>query len=91
MFFSSDPANPDTNTHFYADMEMFTQNMTQADPAIWLLQYVSWEVATKENKWQGRNVGRWRNAAYDAAYNAAATVAVVAAGTVVPTPRSRTA
>ena len=45
--------------------------MTQADPAIWLLMYVSWEVATKENKWQGRNLVRWQNAAYDEAYKAA--------------------
>ncbi len=71
VFFSSDAANPDTYSHFYADMEMYTNNMTQADPAIWLLQYVSWEVATKENKWQGRNIVRWRNADYDAAYNVA--------------------
>ena len=71
VFFSSDPANPDTYPHFYADMEMYTNNMTQADPAIWLLQYVSWEVAAQPNKWQGRNVVRWRNAAYDEAYNAA--------------------
>ncbi len=71
VFFSSDPANPDTCTHFYADMEMYAYSMTQADPAIWLLMYASWEVATKANKWQGRNVVRWRNAAYDEAYNAA--------------------
>ncbi len=71
VFFSSDPANPDTYSHFYADMEMYTNNMTQADPAIWLLQYVSWEVAAQANKWQGRNVVRWRSDAYDAAYNAA--------------------
>ncbi len=71
MFFSSDPANPDTFPHFYADMEMYAFSMSQADPATWLLQYVSWEAATKENKWQGRNISRWRNAEYDAAYNAA--------------------
>ncbi|MGH1587897.1 peptide ABC transporter substrate-binding protein [Methylobacterium phyllosphaerae] len=71
VFFSSDPANPDTCTHFYADMEMYAYSMTQADPAIWLLMYASWEVAQKANKWQGRNVARWRNDAYDAAYNAA--------------------
>ena len=71
VFFSSDAANPDTYPHFYADMEMYTNNMTQADPSTWLLQYVSWEAATKENKWQGRNVARWRSAEYDAAYNAA--------------------
>ncbi|SDA27334.1 peptide/nickel transport system substrate-binding protein [Methylobacterium sp. UNC378MF] len=71
VFFSSDPANPDTCTHFYADMEMYAYSMTQADPAIWLLMYASWEVAQKANKWQGRNVVRWRNDAYDKAYNAA--------------------
>jgi len=32
---------------------------------------VSWEVATKENKWQGRNIIRWANAEADAAYKAA--------------------
>jgi len=52
-------------------MEMYAFSMSQADPATWLLQYVSWEAATKENKWQGRNISRWRNAEYDAAYNAA--------------------
>ncbi|MCJ2066491.1 peptide ABC transporter substrate-binding protein [Methylobacterium sp. J-088] len=71
VFFSSDPANPDTCTHFYADMEMYAYSMTQADPAIWLLMYASWEVAQKANKWQGRNVVRWRNDAYDKAYSAA--------------------
>lgn len=50
VFFSSDPANPDTCTHFYADMEMYAYSMTQADPAIWLLMYASWEVAQKANK-----------------------------------------
>ena len=28
-------------------------------------QFVSWEVATKENKWQGRNITRWQNEEYD--------------------------
>ncbi|ACL56355.1 peptide ABC transporter substrate-binding protein [Methylobacterium nodulans] len=71
VFFSSDVANPDTYPHFYADMQMYTWNMTQADPAVFMLQYVSWEAATKENKWQGRNVCRWRNAEADACYRAA--------------------
>ena len=34
-------------------------------------QFVSWEVATKENKWQGRNITRWRNEEYDKAFRAA--------------------
>ncbi|MGY2050338.1 peptide ABC transporter substrate-binding protein [Methylobacterium sp. JK268] len=70
VFFSSDVANPDTYPHFYADMEMYTWNMTQADPGVFMLQYVSWEAATKENKWQGRNICRMNSPEADAAYRA---------------------
>jgi len=73
VFFSSDAANPDTYPHFYADIEMYTNNATQPDPATWMLQYVSWEVATKANKWQGRNIVRWQNAEADKLYNEAQT------------------
>ncbi len=34
-------------------------------------QFVSWEISTKENKWQGRNITRWRNEEYDKAFRAA--------------------
>ena len=34
-------------------------------------QFVSWEIASKENKWQGRNATRWRDDVYDKAYRAA--------------------
>jgi peptide/nickel transport system substrate-binding protein len=33
VFFSSDVANPDTYTKFYADMQMYTTTMPQADPS----------------------------------------------------------
>jgi peptide/nickel transport system substrate-binding protein len=33
-------------------------------------QFTSWEVASKDNKWQGRNITRWRNEEYDRAYRA---------------------
>jgi peptide/nickel transport system substrate-binding protein len=71
VFFSSDVANPDTYTHFYSDIQMYTTTMTQPDPALFMNQFCSWEVATKENKWQGRNITRWRNEEYDKAYRAA--------------------
>jgi ABC-type transport system substrate-binding protein len=35
------------------------------------LALLSTEIACKENKWQGRNITRWRNADYDALYHAA--------------------
>jgi peptide/nickel transport system substrate-binding protein len=71
VFFSSDVANPDTYTKFYTDLQMYTTTMTQPDPEVFMDQYCSWLVATKENKWQGRNITRWVNADYDKAYKAA--------------------
>ena len=71
VFFSSDVANPDTYTKFYCDIEMFTTTMTQPDPELFLNQFVSWEVASKENKWQGRNITRWVNEEADKAFRAA--------------------
>ena len=73
MFFSSDVANPDTYPHFYADMEMYANNATQPDPTTWMLQYASWEVAQKANKWQGRNIVRWQNPDFDKLSTDAAT------------------
>ena len=44
--------------------------MTAPDPEYFMRQFVSWEVASKANKWQGRNTPRWRNEDYDAAFKA---------------------
>jgi peptide/nickel transport system substrate-binding protein len=71
VFFSSDVANPDTYGKFYADMQMYTTTMPQADPQRFMNQYVSWEVAQKANSWQGRNIVRWRNDEYDRLYREA--------------------
>ena len=70
VYFSSDVANPDTNRKFYADVEMFTTTMGEPDPGVFMRQFLSWEAASKENKWQGRNITRWRSEAYDNAYKA---------------------
>jgi peptide/nickel transport system substrate-binding protein len=71
VFFSSDTANPDTYPHFYCDAEMFTTTMLQPDPQIFMNQYLSAEVATKANKWQGRNISRWHSEEYDELYRQA--------------------
>jgi peptide/nickel transport system substrate-binding protein len=71
VFFSSDVANPDTYTKLYVDMEMYTTTQPQPDPERFLNQFVSWEIATKENKWLGRNVSRYSDPAADEAYKAA--------------------
>jgi peptide/nickel transport system substrate-binding protein len=70
VFFSSDLANPDTYPHFYCDLQMYN-NGSQPDPEIFLRQFCSWEVATKANKWQGRNITRWQNQEYDDTHKAA--------------------
>jgi len=71
VFFSSDVANPDTYTKLYTDVEMYTTTQPQPDPERLLNQFVSWEVANKENKWLGRNVSRYTDPAADEAYKAA--------------------
>ena len=71
VFFSSDMANPDTYTHFYCDLQMYTTTMTQPDPELFMNQFCSWEIASKENKWQGRNITRWKSDEYDKTYRAA--------------------
>jgi peptide/nickel transport system substrate-binding protein len=71
VYFSSDMGNPDTGSKFYADLEMATTNMTQPDPGEFMRRFLSTEVASKDNKWQGRNSSRWRNADYDVLFNAA--------------------
>ena len=73
VFFSSDVANPDTYPKFYADIEEFQIPMTQPDPALHMRRYISANVATKENKWQGQNFPRYVNKEYDAAIAAAET------------------
>ncbi len=73
VFFSSDVANPNTYVKFYNDIQMYTTTMTQPDPEQFMIQFVSWEIAQKENNWAGRNITRWRNADYDALYKAAQT------------------
>ena len=71
VFFSSDPANPDTYPHFYSDLQMYTTTMTAPDPQPFMRQFCSWEAAQKANKWQGRNITRFRSDEYDRAYKAA--------------------
>ncbi|HEU0218662.1 MAG TPA: peptide ABC transporter substrate-binding protein [Stellaceae bacterium] len=68
VFFSSDVGNPDTYTKFYTDIQMFTTTMTQPDPGDFMRQFLSVEAASKDNKWQGRNITRWKSPEYDKLY-----------------------
>lgn len=70
-FFGGDVANPDTNTKFYADLQMFTVTRAGPDPGRFMELFCSWLVASKANKWNGRNITRWRNDEYDRTFRAA--------------------
>jgi peptide/nickel transport system substrate-binding protein len=71
VFFASDPANNDIYPKFYSDIQMLQFTMTQPDPQTFMDRFVSWEAASKDNKWQGRNTMRWRNDEYDKVFRAA--------------------
>ena len=43
-YFSSDPGNPDTIAHFYADVQMYNMD-TGIDPQGFMQRFVSWEIA----------------------------------------------
>jgi peptide/nickel transport system substrate-binding protein len=73
VYFSSDVANPDTYSKFHSDVQMYNTTMPQPDPEILMNQFTSWEIASKANKWQGRNITRWRSEDYDQTYRAAQT------------------
>ncbi|PYN07157.1 MAG: peptide ABC transporter substrate-binding protein, partial [Candidatus Rokuibacteriota bacterium] len=73
VFFSSDPANPDTYGHFYADLQMYNVGMNAPDPQVFMAQFASWEIASRENKWTGRNITRFRSDEYDRLWRAAET------------------
>ena len=70
VYFGADVANPDTNTKFWADMQMYAFTMGAPDPRRFMDRYVSWEFATRANKWQGRNSTRWRHPDFDRLFRA---------------------
>lgn len=64
VFFAADVNNVDTNVRFHADLQTYTV-FTGLDPQLFMAQFVTKEIPTKENGWTGRNISRWRNAEYD--------------------------
>jgi peptide/nickel transport system substrate-binding protein len=72
VLFSGDPANPDSASHFYADIQMAGVGYG-IDPQPRMLEFVSWEIAQKANNWAGRNHFRWANAEYDRLWREAET------------------
>ncbi len=73
VYFSSDVGNPDTYRKFYTDIQMYTTTMGAPDPQTFMRQFLSDEIASKANKWQGRNITRWKNPEYDRIFAASET------------------
>jgi peptide/nickel transport system substrate-binding protein len=65
VYFSSDPGNPETYAHFYADLQMLATTPGSPDPQADLQRFVTSQMAQKTNHWAGRNIVRWSNAVYD--------------------------
>jgi len=73
VYFSSDAANPDIYSRFSTDIQMYTTTQASPDPQTFMEQFASWEVSAKDNKYQGRNITRWRSEEYDKLFRAAET------------------
>ena len=71
VYFSTDPANPDTYLHGFTDIQMYTTTLDGPDPQSFMEQFASWEVSSKQNRWQGRNNTRFVNDEYDRLWKAA--------------------
>ncbi|MCV2869758.1 peptide ABC transporter substrate-binding protein [Defluviimonas sp. WL0002] len=65
VFFGGDPGSPDTFQKFYADVEMYANNFDGTDPEPYLAQYGCDKAPTPEKQWQGENINRYCDPAYD--------------------------
>jgi peptide/nickel transport system substrate-binding protein len=66
VFFGGDAGSPDTFQKFYADVEMYANNSDNPDPETYLGQYQCKNAPSPENQWQGENINRFCDPAYDA-------------------------
>jgi peptide/nickel transport system substrate-binding protein len=66
VFFGSDPGSPDTFPKFYSDVEMYANNFDGTDPQSYLAGYTCEKAPRPETQWQGENINRFCDPAYDA-------------------------
>ncbi len=66
VFFGGDAGSPDTFQKFYSDVEMYANNFDGTDPEPYLAQYLCSKIPGPENQWQGENINRFCDPAYDA-------------------------
>ena len=66
VFFGGDAGSPDTFQKFYSDVEMYANNFDGTDPEPYLAQYMCDKIPGPDNQWQGENINRFCDPAYDA-------------------------
>src|SRR5690606_10434130 len=66
VYFGGDPGSPDTFQKFYADVEMYANNFDGTDPEPYLAQYTCDKAPKPDSQWQGENINRFCDPAYDA-------------------------
>jgi peptide/nickel transport system substrate-binding protein len=66
VYFSSDKGNPDTASHFFADVEMFTNSNGDPDPTTYFDGWTCAQIAQKSNGWNLGNNNRYCSKDYDA-------------------------
>lgn len=66
VYFGGDPGSPDTFQKFYADVEMYANNFDGTDPEPYVAQYTCEKAPKPESQWQGENINRFCDPAYDA-------------------------
>jgi len=66
VFFGGDPGSPDTFQKFYADVEMYANNFTGTDPENYLGAWRCDHEPRPATQWQGENINRFCDPAYDA-------------------------
>jgi peptide/nickel transport system substrate-binding protein len=75
VFFGGDPGSPDTFQRFYADVEMYANNFPGTDPQAYLGAYLCENIPSPETQWQGENINRICDPAYDALWAELASTA----------------
>jgi peptide/nickel transport system substrate-binding protein len=72
VFFDSAPGNDQNASHFFRDLEMYTNNPSSPYPLTYMQSWYGGKdganIAQKANGWSGVNESRWSNPDYDAAY-----------------------
>ncbi len=66
VFFGGDPGSPDTFQKFYADVQMYANTFNGTDPQSYLGNLLCDKAPRPESQWQGENISRWCDPAYDA-------------------------